>query len=86
MRPGGNGHRKAGACWLAKDPKKISLLDVYRAVDAPKAFSIHGYNEQKNCPVSCQIKTALEHALGKTPKDDGNLPERKSAWLRLCRT
>ncbi len=57
---------KAGACWLAKDAKNISLLDIYRAVDAPKAFSIHHYNEQKACPVSCHIKEALDRALDKT--------------------
>jgi Rrf2 family protein len=57
---------KAGACWLAKEPKQISLLDIYRAVDAPKAFAIHSYATQKACPVSCNIKKALEHALGKT--------------------
>src|SRR5271154_3257439 len=38
---------KAGSCWLAKDAKNISLLDIYKAVDAPKAFSIHSYAEQK---------------------------------------
>jgi Rrf2 family protein len=59
---------KAGACWLAKDAKSISLLDIYRAVDAPKAFSIHEYSEQKACYVSCHIKTALEKALTKTQK------------------
>jgi Rrf2 family protein len=59
---------KAGACWLARDPKNISLLDVYQAVDAPKAFAIHSYAEQKVCFVSCHIKTALEKALGKTQK------------------
>jgi Rrf2 family protein len=59
---------KAGACWLAKDAKSISLLDVYRAVDAPKAFSIHNYAEQKVCTVSCHIKAALEKALAKTQK------------------
>jgi Rrf2 family protein len=59
---------KAGACWLAKDAKNISLFDVYRAVDAPKAFSIHNYSEQKACFVSCHIKTALEKALAKTQK------------------
>ncbi len=59
---------KAGACWLARDAKAISLLDIYRAVDAPKAFSIHHYTEQKACPVSCHIKTALDKALGKTQK------------------
>jgi len=59
---------KAGACWLAKDAKNISLLDIYRAVDAPRAFSIHDYSEQKACFVSCHIKTALEKALAKTQK------------------
>lgn len=59
---------KAGACWLAKDANDISLLDIYRAVDAPKAFAIHEYSEQKQCYVSCHIKTALEKALTKTQK------------------
>jgi len=59
---------KAGACWLARDAKDISLLDIYRAVDAPKAFAIHEYKEQKGCSVSCHIKAALEKALGKTQK------------------
>jgi Rrf2 family protein len=59
---------KAGACWLGREAKQISLLDIYKAVDAPKAFAIHAYAEQKQCPVSCHIKLALERALGKTQK------------------
>src|SRR5271170_6452389 len=47
---------KAGSCWLAKDAKNISLLDIYEAVDAPRAFTIHSYAEQKVCTVSCHIK------------------------------
>ena len=57
---------KAGACWLAKDAKDISLLDIYLAADAPRAFSIHRYPAQKGCSVSCNIKMALEKALTKT--------------------
>jgi Rrf2 family protein len=57
---------KAGACWLAKNTKDISLLDIYRAVDAPKAFAVHTYGEEKACAVSCHIKSALEGALKKT--------------------
>jgi hypothetical protein len=34
---------KAGSCWLAREAKVVSLLDIYKAVDAPKAFSIHNY-------------------------------------------
>lgn len=59
---------KAGACWLAQDAKQISLLDIYQAVDAPRAFSIHCYAEQRACPVSSNIKSALDKALGKTQK------------------
>lgn len=59
---------KAGACWLAKEAKDISLLEVYQAVDAPRAFAIHTYSEQKACFVSCHIKTALEKALNKIQK------------------
>lgn len=56
---------KAGACWLARDAGDISLLDIYKAVDAPKAFTVHSYSAQKACFVSCNIKTALERALAK---------------------
>jgi len=59
---------KAGACWLAKDKRDISLLDIYQAVGAPKAFAIHAYASQKACPVSCNIKKALDKALSKTQK------------------
>jgi len=44
------------------------LLDVYEAVDAPKAFAIHDYAEQKACFVSCHIKPALGKALAKAQK------------------
>ena len=57
---------KTGACALARDPKSVSLLDIYRAVGAPKAFAIHNYHEMKVCAVSCHIKETLEKALEKT--------------------
>src|SRR5437868_6803778 len=59
---------KTGACRLARDAKDVSLLNIYQAVDAPKAFSIHHYTEQKACYVSCHIKAALDKALNKTQK------------------
>jgi Rrf2 family protein len=55
-----------GACRLARDPRAVTLLEVYRAVEAPKAFAIHTYNVRKPCPVSCHIKSALEHTLAAT--------------------
>ena len=59
---------KAGERWLARKAKDISLLEIYRAVDAPKAFAIHTYQEQKACAVSCHIPSALEKSLSKTQK------------------
>ncbi|MGL4401672.1 MAG: Rrf2 family transcriptional regulator [Luteolibacter sp.] len=59
---------KNGFCRLAKKPTNISLLDIYLAVEAPRAFSIHQYDVTKPCQVSCHIKSALEKALNKTQK------------------
>ena len=59
---------KHGACRLARSPRDISLLEVYRAVDAPKAFAIHHYAELKPCRVSCHIKAALDRVLAKTQR------------------
>jgi Rrf2 family protein len=56
---------KTGSTALAKDPKDISLLDIYRAVGAPKAFAIHNYPEQRSCPISCGIKRSLDKVLAK---------------------
>ena len=59
---------KSGFCSLARKPKDITLLDIYKAVDAPKVFSVHDYPVQKACPVSCNIKTSLDNVLHKTQK------------------
>jgi Rrf2 family protein len=60
---------KSGACRFTRKAADISLADIYHAVDAPAAFSIHSYPEQKCCTVSCHIKAALEKALARTQKD-----------------
>jgi Rrf2 family protein len=57
---------KTGSTALARPPKDISLLDIYRAVEAPKAFAIHDYPVQRSCLVSCGIKSSLEKVLEKT--------------------
>jgi Rrf2 family protein len=59
---------KGGACRLARDPQEISLLEIYRAVDAPKAFAIHGYAPETQCAVSCNIKSSLQKVLAKTQR------------------
>jgi Rrf2 family protein len=59
---------KNGACSLARTPKAISLLDIYEAVESPKAFAIHQYPEDETCPVSCNIKPVMEKVLKKTQR------------------
>ena len=57
---------KGGSCWISRDPKDVTLLQIYKAVDAPKAFAVHHYAVQKQCAVSQHIKTALNRVLDKT--------------------
>jgi Rrf2 family protein len=69
---------KGGSCWLARPARRISLLDIYRAVEAPKAFAIHQYPAEKQCPVSCGIKLALSRVLAETQKAIEGSLKRKS--------
>ena len=57
---------KGGACWLARPARDISLLEIYHAVDPPKAFAIHQYPVEKSCNVSCGIKAVLGRVLEET--------------------
>jgi Rrf2 family protein len=57
---------RGGACWLARRASDISLLEIYQAIGAPKAFAIHQYPVEKRCPVSCHIKSALSRVLDET--------------------
>lgn len=59
---------KNGCCWLARKPEDVSLLDIYQAVQAPRAFAIHQYAAKKPCPISCHIKSALQGVLDQTQK------------------
>jgi Rrf2 family protein len=57
---------KGGSVALAKEPGRISMLDIYDAVEAPEAFAIHQYPDQKQCTVSCKFKSAMGKVLDKT--------------------
>ena len=59
---------QGGACRLARHPRAISLLEIYRAVDAPRAFAIHAYAPDARCAVSCNIKSTLEKVLDTTQR------------------
>jgi Rrf2 family protein len=65
---------KTGACLLAKKPEDISLLEIYKAVDAPKTFAIHDYPVQTRCPVSCNIEATMNKVLKRAQKSfEGSL-------------
>jgi DNA-binding IscR family transcriptional regulator len=54
---------KTGASALARPPRQITLLDIYRASAAPPAFAIHSYPVNKRCPVSCSLKECMSGVL-----------------------
>jgi Rrf2 family protein len=54
---------KSGASILARPPRQITLLDIYRASLAPPAFAIHSYPVEKRCPVSCHLKECMSGLL-----------------------
>ena len=56
---------KNGASTLTGSPKQVTLLDIYRASEAPPIFAIHGYPADRRCPVSSNIKECLSSVLEK---------------------
>src|SRR2546426_8092098 len=54
---------KSGASVLARPPRQITLLDIYRASAAPPTFAIHSYAVEKSCPVSCNLKECMSGVL-----------------------
>jgi Rrf2 family protein len=56
---------KNGASKLARSPKKITMLNIYRASSAPPAFAVHKYHEKKICPISVGIKGCMTGILAK---------------------
>jgi Rrf2 family protein len=49
-----------GGSKLARSPKEITLLDVYRAVEEGKLFSLHPKPPSRECPVGVNILSVLE--------------------------
>lgn len=54
---------KNGACSLARPAPRITLLDIYRASEAPATFSIHSYPVECECPVSANISDCMTDVL-----------------------
>lgn len=55
----------SGGGWrLARAPERITLLDVYRAVEKEKLFSLHNQQPNPACLVGRSIQGALEDVFG----------------------
>lgn len=54
---------KNGACSLARSPEEITLLDIYRASEAPATSAIHGYDIREVCLVSVHFKGCMGGVL-----------------------
>lgn len=54
---------KNGACTLARPPERITLLEIYRASEAPPAFAVHAYPVQEGCRISRNIKGCMDDVL-----------------------
>ena len=63
---------KNGASVLARPAKQITLFDIYRASEAPRAFAIHSYPVEKRCPVSRNLKECMSAVLSQTQKSFEN--------------
>lgn len=53
----------SGGSRLALKPSHITLLEVYRAVDAGEVFALHPQPPNAKCPVGMNIEGALDHIL-----------------------
>ena len=53
---------------LARPANKISLLEIYKAVETHSVFSIHEYPREKTCRTSCTHKEAMVELLEDTQR------------------
>jgi Rrf2 family protein len=52
-----------GGARLARRASRITLLDVYRAVEAREVFALHRQPPSRSCPVGMNIGAVLENVL-----------------------
>src|ERR1700752_4199651 len=53
---------------FSRPANKIRLLQIYKAVGAPRVFSIHDYPKEKTCRTSCTHKEAMLELLEDTQR------------------
>jgi DNA-binding IscR family transcriptional regulator len=59
---------KNGSTKLARDPSKITLLDIYHATQPPPVFAIHDYPVESACAISRSHKGAMNELLLESQK------------------
>lgn len=52
-----------GGSVLARPSENITLLDIYKAVEAPKAFIVHNYPKNMSCKISTHIQSTMGDVL-----------------------
>ncbi len=52
-----------GSCELSRPATQISLLEIYRAIEAPGVFATHNYPVDKKCVVSVHHKETMEQVF-----------------------
>jgi Rrf2 family protein len=52
-----------GGSRLTRDPREISLLEIYRAVDEDRIFALHRQPPSATCPVGKDIQPALTEII-----------------------
>lgn len=58
-----------GGVWLAQDPKRVTLADIYRAVETPEMIAEFDRPKLKACPVSCSMKKIVGQVSFRLEKD-----------------
>jgi Rrf2 family protein len=66
----------AGGSRLALSPKRITLLEVYRAVDAGDIFALHPQPPNAKCPIGMNIEGALDAILCEVERGVGRVLEK----------
>jgi DNA-binding IscR family transcriptional regulator len=56
----------SGGATLSRDPRRISLADIYRATEDRRLFAAHPNKPSRACPVGCRIEKVLDDILEKT--------------------
>lgn len=73
-------HGAKGGFRLAKPAGKVSLHDVYKAVEDCGAFFAQREKSNKDCPVACRMKAILDDVF--TRVESKVLPELKRTTLQ----